>query len=86
MGKASVKVEGGKMVNVKIDNSKVSVTGDFFIEPPEARQEIERKLESMGQKPSEDEVLEAVQKVEADLIGFSAENVAEAYIKAGETE
>jgi hypothetical protein len=85
MEKASVKVEGGKLVRVKIKDSKVYVTGDFFIEPAAAREEIEAVLESSKNR-SEEEIVEEVQNIDAELIGFSAEDVAEAFIKALEGE
>jgi hypothetical protein len=79
MGKASVKVEGGKMVNVSTD--PVLVTGDFFIEPPEAREEIEKVLEEKGGKDPE-LVVENLREIEADFIGFSPEDVVEAFREA----
>lgn len=79
MGKASVKVEGGKMVNVSTD--PISVTGDFFIEPPEAREEIEKVLEEKGGKDPE-LVVEKLREIEAEFIGFSPEDVVEAFREA----
>jgi predicted HAD superfamily phosphohydrolase len=81
MGKASVKVEGGKMVNVEVKGSEVSVTGDFFIEPAEAREEIETILKE-SRNLSEDKMIEKVSDIDARLIGFSAEDVVEAFQKA----
>jgi predicted HAD superfamily phosphohydrolase len=81
MGKASVKVEGGKMVNVGVTGSEVSVTGDFFIEPAEAREEIESILKE-SRNLSEDKMIEKVSDIDARLIGFSAEDVVEAFRKA----
>ena len=82
MGEASVKVEGGKMVNIKIDESGLSFTGDFFIEPAEAREEIEEALGVLDRDSSNKEIVKAVLEVDAKLIGFSAEHVAEAFRKA----
>lgn len=81
MGKDSVKVEGGKMVNVEVTGSNVSVTGDFFIEPAEAREEIESILEESTDL-SEDEIVEKLNDIDARLIGFSASDVVEAFLKA----
>jgi lipoate-protein ligase A len=83
MRKASVKVEGGKMVNVQTD--PVSVTGDFFIEPPEAREEIEEILEELGGKDPE-KIVGKLKDIEADFIGFSAEDVVEAFVEARKDE
>lgn len=81
MGKASVKVEGGKMVNVEVTGSEVALTGDFFIEPAEAREEIETILKE-SRNLSEDKIIEKVNNIDARLIGFSAEDVVEAFQKA----
>lgn len=83
MGKASVKVEGGKMVNVNVKGSDISVTGDFFIEPAEAREEIESIL-GESENLTEDELVKEIKNLEAKLIGFSAEDVVEAFQKAVE--
>lgn len=82
MGKASVKVEGGKMVNVEVENSNVKVTGDFFIEPAEGREEIESVLEKIGERASEEDIIEEVQGIDAQLIGFSPKDVVEAFQRA----
>jgi len=75
------------MVNVEVENSKASVTGDFFIEPAEAREEIESVLESLEKDVSDKQIIEELESVEAQLIGFAAEDVAEAFQKArGEEE
>lgn len=81
MGRASVKVEGGKMVNVKVEDSEISVTGDFFIEPAEAREQIESVLRDHGSL-SEKELVRKINQIDARLIGFSAKHVAEAFQKA----
>jgi predicted HAD superfamily phosphohydrolase len=81
MGKASVKVEGGKMVKVEIEDSEVSVTGDFFIEPAEGREKIESVL-SESNHIDEEEILERIEDINAELIGFSARDVLEAFQEA----
>lgn len=81
MGKASVKVKGGKMVNVNVKDSEISVTGDFFIEPAEAREEIEAILER-SKNLSDDEITEEINNLDAKLIGFSPADVVEAFQKA----
>ncbi|MFB6217187.1 MAG: hypothetical protein ABEJ72_09555 [Candidatus Aenigmatarchaeota archaeon] len=85
MGKASVKVENGKMVNVRVEDNDVSLTGDFFLEPAEAREEIEvllRDFETSGY----DDLVEAIKSIDAELIGFSADHVVEAFQKARDQE
>lgn len=69
------------MVNVGVTGSEVSVTGDFFIEPAEAREEIESILKE-SRNLSEDKMIEKVSDIDARLIGFSAEDVVEAFRKA----
>lgn len=81
MGKASVKVKGGKMVNVKIEGSEISVTGDFFIEPAEAREDIETILKESKNK-SNTEIVEEIGTLNARLIGFSPEDVVKAFKEA----
>lgn len=85
MSEGSVKIPAGKFVKVIIENGEVNVRGDFFLEPPEALEEIEEKLSNVD--GGKDEALEALQDIEADFIGFSREHVAEAYAEAsGEEE
>ncbi|MFB6147509.1 MAG: hypothetical protein ABEJ66_01355 [Candidatus Nanohaloarchaea archaeon] len=86
--KASVKVPGGKMVQVEADFSEVfdqvSITGDFFVEPPGALRDIEQAVIGMDTDFSEEEMVETIERVEADMIGFSPEHVAEALKKVVE--
>lgn len=86
MGKASVKVDGGKLVKVKTEFSDVledvEIRGDFFIQPPEALEELEQKLEGMAADSTREELVGKLQEVEAKLIGFSADEIAEAVKKS----
>lgn len=84
MTEGSVKIPAGKFVKVIIENGEVNVRGDFFLEPPEALEEIEQKLADV--EGGEREALEALEDVDADFIGFSREDVAEAYGKAAGEE
>ncbi|MDY6771403.1 MAG: lipoate protein ligase C-terminal domain-containing protein [Candidatus Nanohaloarchaea archaeon] len=81
-GKASVKVPGGKLVRVEAEYSDVfedvNITGDFFLEPPDALQEIEQRIEGMATDADQDDYAEAVRQVDAEMVGFSADDVAEA--------
>jgi len=69
------------MVNVEIGESGISVTGDFFIQPAEAREDIEYILEE-SEDLSENNIVEKIRNLDAKLIGFSAEDVLEAFQKA----
>jgi len=84
---ASHKVPNGKMVNIKVQTEdgqvyEVEIRGDFFLEPPEKLGELEEKLQGMDIKSGKDEVRERLDEIDADLIGFSAEDIAEAFSKA----
>jgi hypothetical protein len=85
--KASVKVPDGKLVKVEAEFedvfTDVSITGDFFVEPPEALQDIEDAVIGMDAGDFED-VVEAIEDVEAEMIGFSPEDVVEALKKVVE--
>ncbi|MFW6448005.1 MAG: hypothetical protein ACOC0X_00530 [Halobacteriota archaeon] len=81
-GTGSVKVPDGKLVRVAatFDDRfrEVTITGDFFLEPPEALAAIEAAIEGQPIDASEDELAAAVDAVEADLIGFGPADVAAA--------
>ncbi|MCX7622753.1 MAG: biotin--protein ligase [Thermomicrobium sp.] len=86
------KTPGGKLVQVDFELAgdrltNVRVTGDFFLEPPEALDTIARALEGAPASLEEGELaaritqaLEAFDRVE--LLGFSAEAVARAVRRA----
>ena len=84
MARASVKIPEGKMVMVEINDEGVNVRGDFFLEPPEKLGEIEEKLEEFETSSSIDKIVEELQSVDAEFIGFSAEDLGEAFRKAVE--
>ncbi len=88
-GSASVKVENGKLVSVEVDYSdsikSVSITGDFFLEPPEALEEIENSLEGVDVDASESDIVAVLNHVEAEPIGFDWEDVATAVSEAVES-
>lgn len=81
-GTGSVKVPNGKLVRVEAtyDESieSVQITGDFFLEPPEALSDLEEAVEGLPADASTDDLATAYGTVEADLIGFDAEALAEA--------
>lgn len=83
--KASVKVPDGKLVQVEAEFSDVfehvSITGDFFVEPPEALEDIEEAVLGMSTNLSEQDMISAIEQVEADMIGFSPEDIVDALKK-----
>lgn len=85
-GEASKKVSGGKLVNVELDYKdrfeNVDIRGDFFIEPPNALQIIESRLEGLPVDTARQEIVSEMQFVNADLIGFSHEDVADVLLEA----
>lgn len=77
---ASRKVPDGKLVRVtaEVDETihDVTITGDFFLEPPEARTELEAAIEGQPVDVSESALIDAIRSVDAQLIGFDAEDLA----------
>lgn len=71
---ASKKVENGKLVNIELEASdtiqNVNIRGDFFIEPPQALDALESRLEGLSVDAERSEYMEALSMVDADLIGF----------------
>jgi len=85
-GEASIKVENGKLVNVKLEYGDriedISITGDFFVQPVDAVEELE---EALTEAPAEESVIELedrLDKVEAELVGFDRSHIAEAVKQA----
>ncbi len=84
------KVQGGKLVVVDLENldgrlSDVQVSGDFFLEPAEALDDIRTSLEGLPVSSSVEEIIAAVRaglRPGAEMIGFSAEAVAIAVRRA----
>jgi len=79
--RASKKVPDGKLVRVDVVTDErideVRLTGDFFVEPPAARREIETAIEGHAVNVDRETVLAAVESVDATLIGFSAGDIAD---------
>lgn len=82
----SVKVPDGKLVRVTATYGEtiesVTITGDFFLEPPEARADLEAAIEGHERDVTEEELTAAISEVEADLIGFSPADLAAATLEA----
>ncbi|MFJ1298892.1 biotin--protein ligase [Pseudomonadota bacterium AL_CKDN230030165-1A_HGKHYDSX7] len=78
------KVPGGKLVVVDLAVADgrladVRISGDFFLEPPEAIDSINRGLTGLPAQATEAEIAQAVTRAlpaDAELFGFSAEAVA----------
>lgn len=85
-GTGSVKVPDGKLVRVTATYDdvveSVTITGDFFLEPPSALGDLEAAIEGHSTDVSEVELVPAIRSVEADLIGFDAEDLAAATMEA----
>ncbi|MCS7255326.1 MAG: biotin--protein ligase [Thermomicrobium sp.] len=86
------KTPGGKLVQVDFDLrddqlANVQVTGDFFLEPPEALDAIARALEGAPISADEAELAGRIARALAalgrvELLGFSPEAVARAVRRA----
>lgn len=74
---ADFEVEEGRI-------SEVTVSGDFFLEPPEALADIAAALESVPADRSEAELAARIRdflRTDAEMVGFSPEAVARAILK-----
>ena len=81
MAKASVKIPEGKFVKVEVNGEEVNVRGDFFLEPPEALEEIEEKLSELSDA-GKNQIIEELEDLDVEFIGFSPEHVVEAFKQA----
>ena len=83
---ATLKVPNGKLLEVEVTYddrvTNVNVTGDFFLEPPESHAALEAALEGHPTDVSRATLSEAIQGVDATLIGFDAEHLAAATLEA----
>ena len=66
MGRALLKVKGGKLVKVKLTQKenkiqKIRITGDFFLHPEEAIDELEQAL--VGKPLKEENLLQTVRNL-----------------------
>lgn len=82
----SVKVPDGKLVRVAVTYEEtiedVAITGDFFLEPPEALADLEAAIEGHPASVSATELESAIAEVDADLIGFDAGDLASVTVEA----
>ena len=78
------KTEGGKLViaDFWVNGDRIaemSVTGDFFLEPPEALERINHALNDMPADSPEEDLASAIQRSlgrDVEMVGFSPEAVA----------
>lgn len=82
----SVKVPDGKLVEVTITGDEqvdsARVTGDFFLEPPAARAALEAAIEGQPLDVDRETLIEAIEAVDAQFIGFDPGHLAEATLEA----
>ncbi|TNM63904.1 lipoate--protein ligase family protein [Aliirhizobium smilacinae] len=84
------KVQGGKLVVVEVEIqdgllSNVQVSGDFFLEPAEALDDIRLSLEGLAASAKVEDIVAAIRgglRPGAEMIGFSPEAVAIAVRRA----
>jgi lipoate-protein ligase A len=90
VGKAQYKVEGGKIIKVKLkledDKIKeVKITGDFFLHPEELIEELEKMLErsELNEEVLADYIKIFIIKNKAVLLGVTPEDFAKCIMMAG---
>jgi len=86
----SKKVENGKLVKIDADLEEqfenVKVHGDFFIEPAGKLEELTRVIEGLEKDFDRGKVVSQIEDLDAELIGFSAEDVVDVLEKFGGDE
>ncbi|MCU4719559.1 hypothetical protein [Halapricum hydrolyticum] len=84
--RGSVKVPDGKLVEVTVSGDRriesAQVTGDFFLEPPDARTDLEAAIEGHSFEVDRETLLEAIESVDARFIGFDTDHLVEATLEA----
>jgi len=90
VGKATYKVEGGKLIKIQLREEadkiqEIKITGDFFLHPEELIEELEEVL--VGKPMKEQDLAESIrslmQKRGATLLGASPEDFAKCILMAG---
>jgi len=80
------KVPGGKLVNVSVSKSGVTVSGDFFIFPEEAVFQLEQALNGLNGGESIDTIeamlLRIVEEKRIKLVGLDEHVIARLYMGA----
>jgi len=82
-----VKIPQGKLVkvNAEIADEKIidtEIRGDFFLEPPEKLHELEERISGLNIDVRKEKIVEKLETVDAELIGFSREDIADVLRKA----
>jgi len=83
-GQASKKLEGGKLVKVKVETGyiieTVKITGDFFLHPEESIEDIEAAILNCHMSDSEGMICEKIKKIvnekDIKLVGVTPEAIA----------
>ena len=82
----SVKVPDGKLVEVAVSGTdrieSARITGDFFLEPPEARAELEAAIEGHSFEVDRETLVASIESVDARCIGFEVDDLTEATMEA----
>ncbi|MUV89974.1 hypothetical protein GJ629_08770 [Halapricum sp. CBA1109] len=82
----TVKVPDGKLIEVTLEATDriedVRLTGDFFLEPPSARADLEAAIAGHPTDVDRETLVEAIDGVDARLIGFDADHLAAATLEA----
>ncbi len=82
---ATINVPDGKLLEVTVSYddriTDLRLTGDFFLEPPESRAELEAAVEGHPVDVSRERLVAAIERVDARLIGFDAEHLADATLE-----
>jgi len=90
VGKATYKVEGGKLIKIQLREradkiQEIKITGDFFLHPEELIEELEERL--VGKPLKEQDLVESIrslmQERGATLLGASPEDFAKCILMAG---
>lgn len=82
----SVKVPDGKLVRVAVTYDDAietaEITGDFFLQPPEALEDLQAAIEGQPADVDVETLTDRIAAVDADLIGFDASDLAEITVEA----
>lgn len=83
IGKSVLKVPGGKLLRVEVEHEagvvkRVKLTGDFFLYPEDAIGEIERSLVGCEVNEIAERVDNIASRGQAQLIGFTPQDVQDA--------
>ncbi len=90
MGKATYKVEGGKMIKVQLTErdgriEEIKITGDFFLHPEELIEDLEEMLVDQPLEESilADSIRKLMEEKGATLLGALPKDFAKCILMAG---